>query len=160
MCVERTANTKAPSARASRCSVACQYLAAAGAEILAGHAAPRCARGWRLCVCRAFYAHLLQAVLSGAAAATSQRRLFPYSGGSRKSRLSSLPALPPERTAATFCIGGQGGRGIGKFRRGKRAARCAGGSDRHFSRKTAPGVSPHDRADAEGIRPSGADGAF
>src|SRR5277367_6219420 len=29
MCVERTANTNAPSARRSRCRVACQYLAAA-----------------------------------------------------------------------------------------------------------------------------------
>src|SRR5580704_14359275 len=33
MCVERTASTKVPSARESRASVACQYLAAACAEM-------------------------------------------------------------------------------------------------------------------------------
>jgi len=136
-----------------------KYLSASRGKILAGHAAPRCPRGWRLCVRCALHAHLLQALLPGAEAATPQRRFFSHGAGSGEPRVSSLPALPPERTAGALRVGDEGGRGIGEFGRGKRAARCVGGSDWGYSRKIAAGVSPHDRADTESLRPSVADDA-
>jgi len=114
---------------------------------------------WRLCVCRAF-PHIYCRPSAPAREPLRRKCRFFHTAQKRRIRLSSLPALPPERTAGALRVGCQGGRGIGEFGRGKRCGSMRWRLRSRYSRKIAPGVSPHDRADAESFRRSVADGAI
>src|SRR5208283_37729 len=122
-----------------------------GREILASHSAARSPSRRIVCFCSAFDACLLQAIVSGPTPAAAECSFLFESTGSGESRVSSMPAMPSQRSGFCFSTGFQSSVTACRFRRRTYSARNNRGADPQFARKTSPGLSRHDGIVAAGI---------